>query len=86
VSQADKYLSSRDPQGFPWLSPTSSNPHILAPVALCARSTGYTLPVSLAAFRALHAGSAIPTARLSRPWRAFKGGPHSYRSTVTVHH
>jgi len=82
--EADKYLSLGDPRGFPWLSVTSSNPHVLARTPLCAQAATYTLPVSVAAFRATHAGEATLTARLTPPWRSFKTGPRPYQSTVTI--
>jgi hypothetical protein len=83
--EPDKYTSQRYPQGFPWLSTASSNPHVLVPTPLCAHTAIYSLPVSLSAFRATHAGEATLAAPLASPWRSLKRGPRPYQSTVTIH-
>jgi len=83
--EPDEYTSQRYPRGFPWLSIASSNPHVLVPTPLCAHTGLYSLPVSLAAFRATHAGEATLAAALASPWRSLNGGPRPYRSRVIIH-
>jgi hypothetical protein len=58
---------------FPWLTPASSNSHVLKRVPLCATQFPLsTLSLGISAFRALHAGTASITAPLAPVWRALK--------------
>jgi hypothetical protein len=70
--------------GFPWLTPTSSNRTVLAPVHLCPRTGASTLPNTVTAFRARHHGKASLTARLAAGWRSINSGPQPARASVTV--
>lgn len=82
--EPDAYTSPRHPRGFPWLSTASSNPRVLVPTPLCAHTAIYSLPVSVSAFRATHAGEANLAAPLASPWRSLKTGLRPYQSTVTI--
>ena len=80
--ETENYMSK---PGFPWLTPTTSDRLVLAPVRLCQRTGASSLPVSVTGFRALHQGTATVTARLAPGWPgSFKTGPEPSRGTVTV--
>jgi hypothetical protein len=70
--------------GFPWLTPTSSNRRVLAPVHLCKRTGSSSLPNTVTGFRARRHGKASVTARIARPWRALKTRPRPARAAVRV--
>jgi hypothetical protein len=82
--EAGDYLNGHYPNGFPWLSATSSRPNMLVLTPMCSRGGAYSLPVRLWAFRATHTGKATLTAQLTPAWRSVKGGPRPYQSTVTI--
>jgi hypothetical protein len=44
--------SDTDGPGFPWLTPRSSDPAVVAPVHLCKRTGASSLPLSVTGFRA----------------------------------
>lgn len=76
-------------RSFAWLTPASSNPHVLKRVPVCAshRAPG-TLPLLVSAFKALRRGTARITAPLGPAWRALKPsqrpGLRAYEATVHV--
>ena len=76
--------SSTDAPGFPWLTPTASDPTVLTPVRLCKRVRASSLPLSVTGFRAVHPGTAILNARLAPRWRSLKTTLRDSRSTITV--
>jgi hypothetical protein len=91
--EAEKYLSWRPgtkppPRVFPWSAARSSDPSVLAHVALCPSREVSTLPVVVYAFRALRSGTATLTAPITPAWKRVKSeryhGLHPYRSTVIV--
>jgi hypothetical protein len=85
IVEAGKYTDDSYPPSFPWLAVRSPDHDVLAPVRLCKSSTGMSsLPVSIAAFRAEHAGKVTLTAPLARQWAAVKSAPSPYHATVTV--
>src|SRR5579871_4643048 len=59
---------------FPWLTPASSDSHVLKRVPLCATTKlrPSTLSLGISVFRALRAGTASITAPLAPAWRALK--------------
>ena len=72
-------------RGFPWLTPTTSNRSVLAPVRLCKRPVASTLPLSVTGFRAIQRGATTVTARLAPGWPgSFKPGPEPSRNVVSV--
>lgn len=80
--------TSRPPSTFPWATPSSSNAKVLQPVPLCPETRVYSLPVELAAFKAVRAGEATVTAPLVRAWQALsprqRRGLHAEKVTVIV--
>jgi hypothetical protein len=70
--------------GFPWLTPTSSDHAVLAPVRLCKSNGVSSLPVEVTAFRAKRRGIATLTALLAPPWRSIKRKPQPSSDRVTV--
>ena len=72
--------------GFPWLTPTSSDPRVLAPVRLCKRTGASSLPLTVTGFRAVRPGEATLSARLTPGWRALraKTKPQPALDYVTV--
>lgn len=84
IIEPAKYAGASYPPGFPWLSATSPNHHVLTPVALCRSNGVSTLALEVAAFRATHTGTVTLTAPLAAPWRALKAGPREYRAAVTI--
>jgi uncharacterized delta-60 repeat protein len=75
---------------FPWLTPASSNSHVLKRVPLCATTKlrPSTLSLGISAFRALRAGTASITAPLAPAWRARKPsrrrGLRAYHAVVHI--
>lgn len=91
--EPEKYLSWRPgakppPRVFPWGAARSSDPSVLARVALCPSKGVSTLPVEVYAFRALRPGTATLTAPVAPAWKRTKParhrGLHPYRATVIV--
>jgi hypothetical protein len=70
--------------GFPWVTPTSSDRIVLAPVHLCKLTGASTLSRTVTGFRALHRGHATVTALLTPRWRSFRTKPQPTRDSVTV--
>jgi hypothetical protein len=80
--EPDSYTSK---PGFPWRTPTTSDPAVLARVRLCKQTGASTLPVSITGFRARRRGSAIVTASLAPGWPgSLKRGPEPVRNLVRV--
>jgi hypothetical protein len=57
---------------------------VLSSVRLCKREFVSSVDISIAAFRATHAGSATITAQLRRSWRSIENGPKRFSTTVKV--
>lgn len=70
--------------GFPWMTPTSSNPAVLTPIRLCKSVRLSTLPLTVTGFRAVRPGTATITASLSARWRTRKTKPQPAIDHVTV--
>lgn len=81
----EKYVSP-----FPWLTPASSNSHVLKRMPLCATTKlrPSTLSLGISAFKALRAGTASITAPLAPAWRALKPsrrrGLRAYHAVVHI--
>lgn len=95
LGESESYMSSGRPGEarppgalFPWATPASSNRKVLQSVPLCPETRVYSLPVELAAFKAVHAGEATVTAPLVRAWQAVsprqRRGLHAEKVTVIV--
>lgn len=73
---------------FAWLTPASSDPHVLKRVPVCATKIPSTLALRVDAFRALHGGTAKISAPLAPVWRALKPSQrpelNAYKATVHV--
>jgi hypothetical protein len=70
--------------GFPWLTPRSSDPSVLAPVHLCTRTGASSLALTVTGFRAIHPGTATLNAPLTPRWRSIRTKPPRFLSSVTV--
>lgn len=70
--------------GFPWATPRSSDPRVLAPVRLCKLTGASSLAVAVSGFRALRPGHAALFAPLTAPWRAETKRPAPYRAQIRV--
>lgn len=79
--EAEEYTAS---PGFPWLTPTSSDRAVLAPVRLCKSTRPSSLPVRVTAFRAKRRGSATLSAPLAPKWRLIKLKPLPSLDRVVV--
>lgn len=82
--EPERYAGSTYPPGFPWVAATSSDRKVLSPFTLCPSHGVSTLPLSIAGFRALDAGTATVRAPLATPWRSFPGRPPAFGASVTV--
>jgi len=82
--EAGKYTETSYPTTFPWLTARSSDHHVLTPVRVCRQTGMSSLAISVAAFRATHAGKVTVTGPLAPRWAGLKTGPRPYRATVTV--
>jgi hypothetical protein len=79
--EAEEYTAG---PGFPWLTPTSSDRAVLAPVRLCKSNGVSSLPVRVTAFRAKQRGTATLAASLVPRWRSIKLRPEPSSDQVTV--
>jgi hypothetical protein len=71
--------------GFPWVTPSTSDRAVLAPVRLCKFTSTTSLPEELRAFKALRSGTATLTARLAPGWPgSIKPPLQPALNTVTV--
>ena len=61
--------------GFPWRTPASSHPGVLARVRLCKLTGASSLPLTVTGFRAVRPGTATVSAPLTRRWQALKRRP-----------
>lgn len=87
--EPEKYASPSLPRGFPWMTPSSSVPHVLEPAPICPTHSAFsTLPLRVSAFKALSGGEARILAPLTPAWRALRSsrrrGLRAYRATVRV--
>lgn len=70
--------------GFPWLTPTSSDRTVLAPVHLCKQTVASSLASTVTGFRAPRRGSATLTAPLAPGWRTGKIKPRAAADRVRI--
>jgi hypothetical protein len=85
VELVEPALPTGYPSSFPWVTPRSTNAHVLVAVALCPHhSAPSSLAVSITLFRAVHAGRATVSARVARAWQSGRSWPRPFSARVTV--
>jgi hypothetical protein len=84
IVEAGKYTDTSYPPSFPWLAVRSPDHHVLAPVRLCKATSMSSLSLSIAAFRAEHAGEVTLTGPLAPRWATVKSAPSPYHAAVAV--